>query len=71
MSDWATFDDVFWISIATLTFSFLGIALKQCLKSKCDDVSLCCNLLHIHRRVELEHSDDEEKHPDSVKNTVV
>jgi hypothetical protein len=49
-----TFNDVFFISIATITFSFLGVVLKSCLKSKCDNTNICWGLVKIHRRVELE-----------------
>ena len=49
-----TFNDVFFISIATLTFSFLGVVIKSMLASKCDNVNICFGLLTIHRRVELE-----------------
>ena len=52
---WYTvFNDVFWISVATLTFSFLGVVIKSMLASKCDNVNICFGLLTIHRRVELE-----------------
>jgi len=49
-----TFNDVFFISIATITFSFFGVVLKSCLKSKCDNTNICWGLVKIHRRVELE-----------------
>ena len=49
-----TFNDVFWITIGTLTFSFFGVVLKSCLKSKCDNTNICWGLVKIHRRVELE-----------------
>ena len=58
MGDWDNFNATFWMGIATLTFSFLGLALKSCLKSKCDHVSFC-GLIDIHRRVELENSEYE------------
>jgi len=61
-----TFNDVFFISIATITFSFLGVVLKSCLKSKCDNTNICWGLVKIHRRVELE--DDVEMNT-SVKKT--
>ena len=61
-----TFNDVFWISVATITFSFLGVVLKSCLKSKCDNTDICWGLVKIHRRVELE--DDVEMNA-SVKKT--
>ena len=60
-----TFNAVFWISMATLTFSFLGVVLKSCLKSKCDNTSICYGLVTIHRRVELE---DIEEKKESEKN---
>jgi hypothetical protein len=61
-----TFNDVFWISVATITFSFFGVVLKSCLKSKCDNTNICWGLVKIHRRVELE--DDVEMNT-SVKKT--
>jgi hypothetical protein len=54
MTWYQTFNDVFWISVATLTFSFLGVLIKSMLASKCDNVNICFGLLTIHRRVELE-----------------
>ena len=52
---WITvYNDVFFISIATLTFSFLGVVIKSMLASKCDNVNICCGLVKIHRAVELE-----------------
>jgi len=69
MSDWYdTFNDVFWLSISTGVLGFFAVTLKYCLRSKCDDVSFCGGLLHIHRRVELENSDDEEKSDESKNN---
>jgi hypothetical protein len=54
MTWYQIFNDVFWISVATLTFSFLGVVIKSMLASKCDNVNICFGLLTIHRRVELE-----------------
>ena len=52
---WITvYNDVFFISIATLTFSFLGVVIKSMLASKCDNVNICCGLIKIHKTVELE-----------------
>ena len=61
-----TFNDVFFITIATLTFSFLGIVLKSCLKSKCDNTNICYGLIKIHRRVELEQVDDSKQETTQV-----
>ena len=54
MTWYETFNDVFWISVATLSFSFLGVVIKGMLASKCDNVNICCGLVKIHRAVELE-----------------
>lgn len=54
-TDWtSTYDAVFFISAGTMFFAFLGLAIKVCLKSKCEQCSLCCGLLKIERRVDLE-----------------
>ena len=49
-----TFNGVFFISIATITTSLIGLAIKYCLKSKCEKFSLCFGLFEINRRVDLE-----------------
>ena len=54
---WEIFNDVFWISIATLTFSFCGVVIKSMLASKCDNTEICWGLIKIHRRVELESTE--------------
>jgi hypothetical protein len=55
MTWYETFNDVFWISVATLSFSFLGVVIKGMLPSKCDNVNICFGLFKIHRVVELEN----------------
>lgn len=54
MSWMNTFDGVFFITIATILVGFFGVAIKYCLKSKCEEFSLCFGLLDIKRRVDLE-----------------
>jgi hypothetical protein len=49
-----TFDGVFFITITTLITGFLGIAIKYCLKSKCEKCDICWGLLTIIRRVDIE-----------------
>ena len=65
MGDWTeTYNDIFFISIATTFFLFLGTLVKYGFRSKCDQVKLCCGFIEVHRRVELEKPDensDEEK----------
>ena len=56
-----TFNDIFWISVSTGVFAFLTVVIKTALKSKCDETNICCGLIKIHRRVELEN--DEETPP--------
>jgi len=55
MAFYNTFDAVFWTGIATMSFAFFGVVIKAMLSSKCDNVNLCCGLIHIHRNVELEN----------------
>ena len=61
-----TFNDIFWISISTSFFALVGLTIKTALKSKCDETNLCCGLIKIHRRVELEENEEE-----SVKKVTV
>ena len=51
-------DGVFFITIATLSCGFLGLLVRYCLKSKCEDISLCCGLLAVKRNVELEAEEE-------------
>jgi len=44
----------FYITIAGIISGFLGITLKLCLKSKCEDVNVCWGLFNIHRNVQIE-----------------
>lgn len=74
MSDWIeTFDAVFWITISTLVCASFGLVVRYCLKSKCDNINICCGLINVHRDVKLEN-DLEEKQlefgiKDEEKNT--
>ena len=67
MSWYDTFNDVFWIATGTTVFGFLAVLVKYSFRSKCDQITFCGpnGLLVIHRRVELEHSDEE---PEEKKN---
>ena len=64
MSFYDTFDDAFWLTLAGLVFSFLGLVLNSLFKSKCKKCKVCC--LEVERdvaielqeeRLELEHMD--------------
>jgi hypothetical protein len=55
MTAWMqTYDAVFFVSVGTLVIGFLGLVIKYCLKSKCENVKLCFGFIEIHRRVDLE-----------------
>jgi hypothetical protein len=49
-----TYDAVFFISLATIIVGAFGMSAKYCLKSKCEHFSLCCGLIKVDRRVDLE-----------------
>jgi hypothetical protein len=48
------YNSVFFISIATIITGSLGLCLKYTLRSKCEHLNLCCGLIEINRRVDLE-----------------
>lgn len=48
------YDSVFFLSVGTLIIGFLGIAIKACIKSKCENFSCLWGLFTIKRRVDLE-----------------
>jgi hypothetical protein len=54
MSWTETYDGVFFLSLATILASSLAVAIRYCLKSKCEDFSICYGLLRVERRVDLE-----------------
>jgi hypothetical protein len=55
MGEWIdTFDAVFWITISTLVCGSFGLVVRYCLKSKCDNISICCGLINVHRDVKAE-----------------
>jgi hypothetical protein len=49
--------ETFWVAFVGTIIGFLGLTLKMCLKSKCDNVEVCC--IKIHRNVEVEEKLDE------------
>ena len=70
MGHWTeTYNDVFFISIGTTIFLFLGTLVKYGFRSKCDNIELCYGLIKVHRRVELESSDDDNQE-EKKENTV-
>jgi hypothetical protein len=53
------YSEGFWITLAGLVIGFCGLSLKMCLKSKCDEVNLCC--LKIHRDTIAEEKIEEKQ----------
>lgn len=55
MTKWYnTFDGVFWITITTLLTGSIGLALRYCLRSKCQKFNCCWGILNIERNIEEE-----------------
>jgi hypothetical protein len=48
------YDSTFFLAVGSLIISALTLTAKYCLKSKCEHFSICCGLLKIDRRVDLE-----------------
>jgi hypothetical protein len=67
MAWYFVFDSVFWITLAGIITTSIGLCVRYSLKSKCDMVKICWGLLEIHRNVDLENdleitsSNDENK----------
>jgi len=53
-----TFDSAFWITIITILTGCIGLCIKYCLKSKCDNVKCCFGLVEIHRDTEAETEEE-------------
>lgn len=54
MNWYETFDGVFFITIITICSGSIALALKYCLKSKCENFKCCCGLIEIERNVKIE-----------------
>jgi hypothetical protein len=52
------FNGVFFLSLATILAGAVGLSFRYCFKSKCENFSICCGLLSVDRRVDLETSLD-------------
>lgn len=58
------YNGTFFITITTIITGFLGLTIRYCLKSKCEDVSLCWGGFTIHRNVAVEENDIENNNND-------
>lgn len=52
----AVYDGVFFLSLATIVAGSFGLAVRYCLRSKCEHFTLCWGAVNIDRRVDLEAS---------------
>ena len=51
---YATFNDVFWLSITPMVLGAGALCVRYAYRSKCSNVRVCCGLLEIERDVEQE-----------------
>ena len=49
-----TFNAAFFLTISTILIGFLSLAIRSCLKSKCEDFNCCWGMIEIVRRVDIE-----------------
>lgn len=61
MSWYDEFNSVFFTGLATMIFGFLALLIRYAFLSKCDNVSICFDLIRIHRAVELEDPNNQEE----------
>jgi hypothetical protein len=52
------FNSMFFLSGGTLVFALIGVIAKQCYKSKCRQVRLCCGFINIERDTSTEEDID-------------
>jgi hypothetical protein len=53
------FSESFYISVLSIMVGMIGLCVKYCLKSKCNDVSVCCGMIQISRDVNAEIETEE------------
>ena len=56
-----TFDSAFFITVISMIIGIIGLSIRYCLKSKCQRCIVCCGLIDIQRRVDLEKDEDIEE----------
>ena len=54
-------DSVFLLSVSTIVAGVIGIAIKYCLKSKCNDVNCCFGCIRVQRDIEAEVEIEEQQ----------
>jgi hypothetical protein len=48
------YSESFYITVLSILVGMVGLCVKYCLKSKCNDVSVCCGMIQISRDVGAE-----------------
>jgi hypothetical protein len=59
MTDFQTFDDTFFLTLAGLLVSVCGLSIRYCYRSKCKTIDMCG--IHIVRDVDAEVELDEQE----------
>lgn len=57
-----SYSEAFYLAIAGMIFAFLGVCVGSCQKLKCEHVNLCWGCISVHRNVQAELNENEEKH---------
>jgi hypothetical protein len=47
-------DSVFLLSVVTIASGIIGLCIRYLFKCKCNEFSLCCGLINVHRDIESE-----------------
>lgn len=64
-------DGVFFISVLTILSGSFGLAVRYCLKSKCEHFGICWGLFTIDRRVDLEVQEELAQMEMGIKDEVI
>ena len=64
------FNSTFFLSVGTLIITGMGVCLGYALKSKCNNVKLCCGCIEIERDVKLEADIEEHTNQQQVTTTI-
>ena len=63
MSEWMnTFDSAFWLTMGGMIIGLVGMVLRSCYQSKCEDVRLCFGMVTVHRNIIAEEDIDIQMH---------
>lgn len=46
-------DTVFLLSVVTIASGIIGLCIRYVFKCKCNEITLCCGLISVHRDIEV------------------